>query len=105
AAALVKFAVITCQDWSTNHWGAFDMLLQEDVDFVLHLGDYIYETVGDSPANPAEARHAALTLPEGAFVNGATGAKYASSLADYRYLYRTYRSDPRLQALHARFPV
>lgn len=104
-AAQARFAVITCQDWMTNHWGAFDLLLQEDVDFVIHLGDYIYAAIGEGSANPVEARHPALALPDGAFVAGTSGARYATSLEDYRYLYRTYRSDSRLQELHARFPV
>jgi alkaline phosphatase D len=42
ATSRVKFAVVTCQDWVANHWGAMDLLLQEDLDFILHLGDYIY---------------------------------------------------------------
>ncbi len=41
ATARVKFAVVTCQDWVANHWGAMDLLLQEDLDFIVHLGDYI----------------------------------------------------------------
>lgn len=104
AVARVKFAVVTCNAWVANHWGALDLLLQEDLDFVLHLGDYIYETA-DAAEVPAEATHAALSLPDGTFLNGTSGAKYATTVRDYRYLYKTYRSDPRLQALHARFPV
>lgn len=103
ATTRAKFAVITCQDWVANHWGAMELLLQEDLDFVVHLGDYIYETA-DAAEIPSESRHAALSLPNGTFVSGTTGAKYATTVADYRYLYKTYRSDPRLQALHARYP-
>jgi alkaline phosphatase D len=50
-----------------------------------------------------ESRHDALVLPDGVFKNGSSGAKYANSLADYRYLYKKYRTDTRLQALHERF--
>ncbi len=102
--AQLKFAFISCQDWSINHWGAFDALAAEDLDFIVHLGDYIYETVGEAfQAGAVESAHAALVLPNGSFKSGNSGAKYASSLADYRYLYKTYRSDPRLQAVHERF--
>ena len=45
AVAQLKFAFISCQDWSVNHWAGFDELLTQDLDFIVHLGDYIYETV------------------------------------------------------------
>ncbi|OHX17843.1 metallophosphatase [Chromobacterium amazonense] len=104
AVSQLKFAYITCQDWSVNHWGAFDEIAQLDLDFVMHVGDYIYETVGAGFQNGNnETRHAALTLPNG--TKRADGAVYATTLADYRYLYKSYRSDPRIQAVHANFPV
>jgi len=100
----LQFVYMTCQDWSVNHWGAMSSIAAENLDFVVHLGDYIYETVGASfQAGAVESRHDALVLPDGAFVNGASGARYANSLADYRYLYKKYRTDARLQALHERF--
>lgn len=103
--AQLQFACLTCQDWSINHWGALaNIAASEQLDFVVHLGDYIYETVGAAfQAGLAESRHSALTLPDGLFVNGSSGAKYANSLADYRYLYKKYRTDSRLQAVHERF--
>ncbi len=103
--AELKFAFISCQDWSVNHWAGFESLAQEDIDFVVHLGDYIYETVGEAfQTGAVEARHDALVLPDGSFKSGNSGAKYATTLADYRYLYKKYRTDPRLQALHERLP-
>ncbi|UUZ55426.1 alkaline phosphatase D family protein [Massilia sp. H-1] len=44
--AQMRFAWLTCQDWSVNHWAAMDMIVAEDLDFLVHLGDYIYESVG-----------------------------------------------------------
>ncbi len=103
--AQMKFAWLTCQDWSVNHWGAMDLIATEDLDFLVHLGDYIYETVGASfQAGAAEAAHGRITLPNGASRAGETGV-HATSLDDYRTLYRTYRSDPRLQELHRKFPM
>jgi alkaline phosphatase D len=103
--AQLQFACLTCQDWSVNHWGALaNIAASEQLDFVVHLGDYIYETVGQTfQGSLVESRHGALTLPDGVFANGSSGAKYANSLADYRYLYKKYRSDVRLQAVHERF--
>ncbi|WP_341676387.1 alkaline phosphatase D family protein [Niveibacterium sp. SC-1] len=103
--AELRFAFMTCQDWSVNHWGAFDEISRnENIDLVVHLGDYIYETVGEAfQSGAVEDRHDALVLPDGTFKSGSGGPKYASSLADYRYLYKKYRTDARLQAVHERF--
>ena len=98
----LNFAFISCQDWSVNHWAGMDALSQENVDFIVHLGDYIYEAVGaDYQAGGVETAHTALVLPNGTALP--TGGKYATTLADYRYLYKRYRTDRRLQNLHERF--
>ena len=103
--AQLQFAYMTCQDWSINHWGAFsNIVANETLDFIVHVGDYIYETVGEAfQVGSVEARHEALVLPDGAYLSGNSGAKYASTLADYRYLYKKYRTDTRLQAMHERY--
>ncbi|RQS71548.1 alkaline phosphatase [Burkholderia sp. Bp8963] len=100
----VRFAWITCQDWSVNHWQAMSLLAAEsDLEFVVHVGDYIYETVGGPTHGAVEAAHPALRLPDGKPL--ADGRVYADTLEDYRTLYRTYRTDPRLQTLHQRLPM
>jgi alkaline phosphatase D len=116
SASALKFAFITCQDWSNNHWGAFSDIVQNqpDLDFIVHLGDYIYETdtLGTAVGGVAavESLHTQLVLPQGAALPtdpsqpGSTG-KYAAFPNDYRYLYKQYRSDARLQTLHEQFPV
>lgn len=102
--AQMKFAWLTCQDWTVNHWGAMELLVNEEVDFLVHLGDYIYETVGASfQAGRAEPAHGQISLPNG--VASPSGGMYANSLEDYRTLYRTYRGDARLQALHRKCPM
>ncbi len=104
--AQMKFAWLTCQDWSVNHWAAMDLIAAEDLDFLVHLGDYIYETVGATfQSGAAEAAHTRITLPNGLPQGGGGTGIYANSLEDYRTLYRTYRSDPRLQELHKKFPM
>jgi alkaline phosphatase D len=79
-------AVVNCQWRETGGWAAFTHLLDEDVDLVLHLGDYIYEFPGI--AGPR------VTAPDHALV----------SLADYRLRYASYKQDPALAAAHQRFP-
>lgn len=106
AVGELRFACLTCQDWSVNHWGALTHLATEnELDFVLHLGDYVYETVGEAfQAGATEIRHEPLRLPDGTATGSGSGApRYATTLADYRYLYKKYRADPRLQAVHERF--
>lgn len=93
--ARVRFAFISCQDYTNGYYTALAHLAEEDVDFVVHLGDYIYETVADPSFQSGQVRP--LWLP--------SGADRAETLGDYRFVYRTYKSDPDLQRLHARFAV
>jgi alkaline phosphatase D len=103
AQAQLRFAFMTCQNWSVNHWGAMELLAVEDLDFVVHLGDYIYETVDAVfQERAAEPAHGHIVLPNGV---AAGGVVIADSLEDYRTLYRTYRGDARLQEVHRKFPM
>ncbi|HEY6562260.1 MAG TPA: alkaline phosphatase D family protein [Polyangiaceae bacterium] len=99
----VKFAFASCQDYVGRYYHAWRALVEEapDVDFVLHLGDYIYETDGD-PAfqTPTEQRN--VKLPDGLRLGENSYA--ARTLADYRHLYKTFRSDRDLQRAHQLFP-
>nr|WP_315591886.1 alkaline phosphatase D family protein [uncultured Cupriavidus sp.] len=104
ALAQLRFAFVSCQDWNANHWAGMEELAQQDLDFIVHVGDYIYEAVpGGSRAGNVEDRHTALRLPNGTALPD--GSVYATTLDDYRYLYRSYRTDTRLQALHAAAPM
>jgi alkaline phosphatase D len=102
----LRFAWLSCQDWSFNHWEAFTLLKDEQLDFVVHVGDYIYETV-DPAFHPgqAEPAHPYITLPNGVPNPGSEAGIHAVSLEDYRTLYRTYKGDTRLQEVHRRFPM
>lgn len=102
----LRFAWISCQDWSFNHWGAFSLLAQESLDFVVHVGDYVYESVDASfRRGQAEPVHSYITLPDAVPDGGSSSGIHATSLEDYRTLYRTYRGDTRLQEVHRRFPM
>ena len=110
----VKFAFMACQDWSSNHWGVFTDIVNRDatdnLDFIVHLGDYIYET-DNNGALSLEGAHGAITFPDGTDIPperaGAAdpAGKYATTTNDYRYLYKLYRSDRRIQRMHERFPM
>ncbi len=99
SAAEIKFGYISCQDYTNGYYGALTALAQEDLDFVVHLGDYIYETVGADFQGQART----IALPDGANLGG--GVKAAQTLADYRAIYKTYRTDPQLQAVQEAFPM
>ena len=41
--APVRFAFASCQHYEHGHYTAYQHMAEEDLDLVLHLGDYIYE--------------------------------------------------------------
>jgi alkaline phosphatase D len=100
----LRFAVVCCQDYNGRYYHVHRRLVSEELDFVLHLGDYVYETVG-LPPFPAGSRQVTLGRPNEALVLNGGAALAVRTLDNYRDLYRTYRSDRDLQALHERFPI
>ena len=40
----MRFAFVSCQSWVGGPFPAYRDLAEQDLDFVIHLGDYIYET-------------------------------------------------------------
>jgi alkaline phosphatase D len=102
----VRFAVANCQDYVGRYWNSYQQLLTtapEDLDFFLSIGDYIYETTNPN-GTPAGARTISFSKPAEAIDLGG-GNLAAKSVGNYRDLYRTYRSDPLLQQVHARWPI
>jgi alkaline phosphatase D len=105
----VKFAVASCQDFSGRYYNAWQRLadLGDDLDFVLFIGDYIYETTGDpSFQTTGGTRTVTLTDPTSAIQLGTASAPFyaAQSVSNYRDLYRTFRSDAFLQKVHELYP-
>jgi alkaline phosphatase D len=105
----VKFAFASCQDYVGRYYNSWSRLLQldEDLDFIVFLGDYIYETTGD-PAfqSPNTLRDVSFSNPEEAILqkNGIFQYHAASSLSNYRDLYKNLRADPVFQKVHERYP-
>ncbi|MFF4485146.1 alkaline phosphatase D family protein [Streptomyces sp. NPDC001544] len=83
----LRVALASCQNWQHGYFTPYADMLAQDPDFVLFVGDYIYES---SPSATAVRRH------EG------KGEPY--SLVQYRNRYAQYRSDPDLAAMHANAP-
>lgn len=104
-----RFATASCQNFQTGYYHAYRTLIErerrgeEPLDFVLFLGDFIYELIFRAGTRP-------LTLP-GRDWTGSDGIsgmhldyQYAESLEDYRYLYRAYLGDPWLREARALWP-
>lgn len=68
---------------------------RDDLDLMVHLGDYLYEYERGHYPDPGKALPGRLIDPAGEILH----------LADYRLRYASYRADPDLQALHRRFPM
>jgi alkaline phosphatase D len=84
--ARLDLAAVSCQSWEAGYYTAYRHLADDEVDVVLHLGDYIYENA-PRPGRPR-------IHPGGE----------ATDLAGYRVRHALYKTDPDLQAAHARHP-
>ncbi len=92
-ATRATLAVVSCANHPQGFFNAYACLAaRDDVDLVVHLGDYLYEYgnegYGDGTAlgRLPDPRHETITLE------------------DYRRRHALYKSDPDLQAAHARHP-
>ncbi len=104
----LRFAVVCCQDYVGKYFHAHRHVAEQELDFVVHLGDYVYETAADPDfQSPTETRRVVFSAPDEALTLADARGSYlaARSLSNYRDLYKLYRSDPDLQALHERHPV
>jgi len=102
----VRFAFASCQDYVGRYFHAWKALTDEDpVDFVIYLGDYIYETNGD-PLFQESSPDRLIEIPDGIVVNAETDppVKAASSLRDYRGIYKQIKADENLRRAHALYP-
>jgi alkaline phosphatase D len=108
----VNFAFVSCQDINEGKLNAFRRMIYEDerapaaeqLDFVLHLGDFIYEVV----QYPDEVKtrydrtiYEIARIPDGHKVGN---FHIPLTLEGYRVIYRGYLTDPDLQDARARWP-
>jgi alkaline phosphatase D len=82
----LRFAFASCQYYEHGLFTAYEHMAKENLDLVIHLGDYIYEAA----TNPKALRkHVGPKL---------------TTIDDYRNRHAQYKTDPMLQAAHAAFP-
>ena len=109
----VRFTFVSCQNANQGAMNAYRRMIFEDekapadqrLDFVLHLGDFIYEIVWypeDRPQGMYDRRLRDIVRYE-------RGQKIQdfhvpTTLDDYRAVYRAYLHDPDLQDARARWP-
>ena len=87
--ARLRAGVVSCSRWEDGWFAAYRHLAaRDDLDVVLHLGDYFYEygATPDTDVRTPFPPHEVL------------------SRADYRKRHAQYKTDPDLQRLHARYP-
>ncbi|SCK07525.1 alkaline phosphatase D [Variovorax sp. HW608] len=82
----LRFALASCQHYEQGYFGAHREIAGRDLDFMLFVGDYIYE--GSNPSY-AIRQH---------------GTRTPHSLEDYRDRHALYKGDADLQAAHAAHP-
>ena len=91
----VRFAVFSCSNYPAGYFNVYgDAAKFDDIDVGLHLGDYIYEYAADGYASQDAASMNRTSQPANEII----------TLTDYRRRYQQYRTDPDLQAVHARMP-
>lgn len=94
ASDRLRFAFAGCQHYEHGHFTAWrHIAAEEELDFVFHYGDYIYEYRGRAPGQPGW----------GPLVRPHLGEEIIA-LPDYRQRYAQYRLDPDLRAAHAAHP-
>ena len=82
----LRLAFASCQHYEQGYFGAYRHMVADELDLILHLGDYIYES------SWGQAHVRKHNGPE------------PMTLEDYRIRYALYRGDADLQAAHAACP-
>lgn len=89
----LRLGVVSCANWEDGYFSAYRHLAaRTDLDAIVHLGDYLYEYGSGeyAPTSGPVRRHAPLHA--------------IVTLTDYRVRHAQHKTDPDLQALHARLP-
>jgi alkaline phosphatase D len=109
----VRFAFVCCQNVQQGASTAYRRMIWEDerrspddqLGFVLHLGDFVYEVVWYPEERP-QGMYARKLRDIVRYTNGEKHRDFhvPTTVDDYRALYRAYLLDPDLQDARAYFP-
>lgn len=85
----LRFAVVSCSNFAIGFFHAYQSIAERnDVDALIHLGDYIYE-YGDVGFIPERSHNPAYEI---------------LNLMDYRLRHSQYKLDPQLRCAHQQYP-
>jgi alkaline phosphatase D len=105
SASKVKFAVFSCSNYPNGYFNSYkDVSEIEDIDVVLHLGDYIYEYgmyENDDGVTPAYATSNASAINR---VLPKDNDTELLTLDDYRKRYALYHTDEGSLSIHKNLP-
>lgn len=92
----IGFALASCSNYSWGYFNAYEAIARDEaIDFVIHLGDYIYEygqnEWGDDVGKRLDRQH----WPKHEIV----------SLEDYRLRHAQYKADHHSRLMHASHPL
>ena len=93
----LRFAFCSCSHFEQGHFTAYGHMAQEEVDLIFHLGDYIYEGSGERVVREGREPRPDTRVRKHL-------GREIMTLDDYRIRHAQYKSDPHLQAAHARCP-
>ncbi len=91
----LRFALVSCAKYTAGYFNVYARVAErDDLDFLLHVGDYIYEygnvdekANGPAIGRPVDPEHECWTVEH------------------YRRRYAHYRLDPDVQLVHERHPI
>jgi alkaline phosphatase D len=83
----VRFITASCQNYTHGYFVAYEHMIRDEPDFIIHLGDYFYDTsFGVTDFRHHETEKAPMTV------------------ADFRRRHALYKTDKQLQHAHAEIP-
>jgi len=89
----LRLAVVSCASYNAGFFNAYEIIARRnDVDLVVHLGDYIYEYGSDEFGNDSTVNRPYDPMTE------------IMVLPEYRTRHSQYKLDVQLQLLHRNFP-
>jgi alkaline phosphatase D len=109
-----RFVFVSCQNICEGAQNAYRRMIYEDeradpgeqIAFVLHLGDFIYEIVEYPEDRPSGRRYDRRVRNLVNYAHGEKVGKFhiPTTVDDYRTVYRAYLQDPDIQDARARWP-